>query len=57
MATKSILKQVTIRNKKQCVMLVNALEHAESKHSQVVEVPRAHFVRKEDISKMVFAIK
>lgn len=57
MATKSILKQVTIRNKKQCEMLVNALEHAVNKASMSVAVNKPLYANKDDIAKMVFARK
>lgn len=57
MATKSILKNVTIRNKKSAEMLVNALEQAVNKPSQEVIAPKPFYASKDDIKKMVFATK
>lgn len=57
MATKSILKNVTIRNRKNAEMLVNALEHAQNKGAQEVNAPAPFYPDKEAIRKMVFAKK
>lgn len=57
MATKSILKQITIKDRKNCEMLVNALDHATNKKSRVVDAPKPIAAEPEDIKKMKFALK
>lgn len=57
MATKSILKQVTIKDKKSCEKLANALDYAPNKKSKVVVAPKARTASQEDIKKMKFAVK
>ncbi len=52
MATKSILKNVTIKGKKNCAMFANALENASRKENKNIEVPKAHIATTEDIRKM-----
>ena len=55
MATKSILKQITIKNRKNCEMLANALDHAANKASKPVDAPKPIVAEPEDIKKMKFA--
>lgn len=57
MATKSFLKQITIKDKKSCEMLVNALDHAANKTSKEVAAPKPLIAGWEDIQKMKFAVK
>ena len=57
MATKSILKNVTIKGKKNCVMFANALENAAKKSSKEVEVPKAYIATSDDIRKMFFDVE
>ncbi len=57
MATKSILKNVTIKGKKNCLMFANALENASRKVGKEVIVPKAHMANSDDIKKMVFEIE
>lgn len=53
MATKSILKNVTIKDKKSALFLVSALENARDKRSQDVHHQRPHSdASREDIRKM-----
>lgn len=53
MATKSFLKDVTIKNRKEAVQLVNALEHAHKKRSDVVDFKRSYAdASDEDVRKM-----
>lgn len=53
MATKSFQKNVTIRNKKDCIALVNALEHANKKGSTPFEFSRTiKFATREDVAKL-----
>lgn len=52
MATKSILKQVTIRNDKSGKMLANALEHAANKKVKEVDVRKPHIASVEDVKEM-----
>ena len=53
MATKSILKNVPIKDKKSACYLVSALESAHGKHSQEVQHQRSHSdASREDIRKM-----
>lgn len=53
MATKSILKNVTIRDRKSAEMLVNALEKAEKVQSKEVIAPKATVASVDDIRKML----
>lgn len=53
MATKSILKTVNIKNRQDCISLVNALEHAKDKKAQDVVMSRAYKVAtKDDVLKI-----
>ena len=53
MATKSILKNVTIKDRRSAHSLVCALENAHGKHSQEVQHQRSHSdASREDIRKM-----
>lgn len=53
MATKSFLKDITIKNRKEAVQLVNALEHAHKKRSDVVDFKRSYSdASDEDVRKM-----
>lgn len=56
MATKSILKNVTIRSNKSANMLVNALERAEKVPVKEITAPKATVASVDDIKKM-FGIK
>ena len=57
MATKSILKQVTIKDKKSCEKLANALDYASNKKSKTVAAPKPRIANPDDIKKMKFAVK
>ena len=57
MATKSILKNITIKDKKNAEMLVTALENAESKKAQRVNMPSNHYATQKEVDKLVFASK
>lgn len=57
MATKSILKQITIKDKKSCEMLANALDHAANKTGKTVDAPKPIVADSEDVKKMKFAVK
>lgn len=52
MATKSILKNITIKKEKSCRDLVNALEYASGKREKEVSAPAAHNASVEEIRKM-----
>ncbi|MCD8359929.1 MAG: hypothetical protein LUC29_03650 [Acidaminococcaceae bacterium] len=52
MATKSIVKEVTIRNKKSCEMFVNALEHSATKGAKEVNAANAVVASVEDVKEM-----
>lgn len=53
MATKSFLKNITIKNKKECNALVKALESASEKKQQEVTFSRSYSVAtREDVRKM-----
>lgn len=53
MATKSFLKNITIKNKKECNALVKALESASEKNQQEVTFSRSYSVAtREDVRKM-----
>lgn len=52
MATKSILKNVTIKGKKNCAMLASALENAYKKSSKEVAAPKPRIASSDDIKKM-----
>lgn len=53
MATKSFLKDVTMKNKKQSLRLIQALEQAHNKKCQDVEFTRSCMTAtKDDIRKM-----
>ena len=52
MATKSILKNVTIKGKKNCTMFASALENASQKSSKEVVAPKPHIANTEEIRKM-----
>lgn len=52
MATKSFLKDITIKNRKSCEALVNALENAEGKKGkEVVACCKVRIASPEDIKK------
>lgn len=50
--TKSFLKNVTIKGKKNCAMFVSALENASQKGSKEIVVPQVHIATTEDVRKM-----
>ena len=53
MATKSFLKNVTIKNKKDCSKLLHALESAQKQKSVPVEFSRSYsLATKEEIDKI-----
>lgn len=53
MATKSILKNINIKDKKSILALVNALENASNKHVQPISPSRTFSdASREDIRKM-----
>lgn len=53
MATKSFLKNVTMKNKKQTLQLLQALEESHNKKSVEVEFSRSYVTAtKEDVRKM-----
>lgn len=52
MATKSILKNVTIRDNHSAQRLVNALEFAQSKKCKEVNVPKVDVASVDDVKKM-----
>jgi hypothetical protein len=53
MATKSFLKTIHIKNKKDCHALVNALEHAKDKSAVSVSFHRSyHVASKEEVSNL-----
>lgn len=52
MATKSILKQVIIKNRTDCKNFVAALEHAAAKKSKEVNAPKIRVASVEDVKKM-----
>lgn len=56
MATKSILRNITIRDNHSTQRLVNALEFAQSKKCKEVNVPKADVASVDDVKKM-FGIK
>lgn len=56
MATKSILKNVTIRNNRNAAMLACALEKAQNKTAKEILAPKANIASVEDIRR-IFAIK
>ncbi len=56
MATKSILKNITIKRNSSCKALVKALENASGKRAKKVSVTSAHIATVEEIRKM-FDIK
>lgn len=56
MATKSILKNITIKKEKSCRSLVHALECASQKSAKEVSAPAAHIATVDEIRKM-FHIK
>lgn len=53
MATKSILKNVTIRDNHSAKRLVTALEFAQNKHGKVLNVPKAEIASVDDVKKML----
>ena len=57
MTTKSFLKNVTIKGKKNCEMFVDALEHASQKSSKEIGAPKVHIADTNDIRKMFADIK
>ncbi len=57
MATKSMLKNITIENRKNTEILVVALENAESKETQRINMPNCHYATQEEVEKLVFATK
>lgn len=53
MATKSFLKDVTMKNKKQSLQLIKALEEAHNKKSEDVEFARSYITAtRDDVRKM-----
>lgn len=53
MATKSVLKNIDIKNRNSAMALVNALENAKGKHAQHVVKDRSFsYASKEEIKKM-----
>lgn len=53
MATKSILKNIIIKNKKSCWSLINALENSKGKKARKVTFSRGYSsATKDDISKI-----
>lgn len=52
MATKSILKQVIIKNRRDCKKFVSALEHASNKGSKEVLAPKVHIASVDEVKKM-----
>lgn len=56
MATKSILKNVTIRDNHSAQRLVKALEFAQNSHGKVIDAPKAEVASVADVKKM-FGIK
>jgi len=55
MATKSILKNIDIRNKSLCRNLLNALEHAEGKKSKEVKLNKPYAeIKKEQIKELFY---
>lgn len=57
MATRSFLKDVTIKNKKDCQALLNAMENAHTKPSQEVKFSRGYSVATKDDIRKMFADK
>ena len=57
MTTKSFLKNVTIKGKKNCEVFVDALEHASQKSSKEIVAPKLHIADTNDIRKMFADIK
>lgn len=57
MTTKSFMKNVTIKGKKNCTMFVNALENASKKSSKEVVAPQVHVANADDIRKMFAEFK
>ncbi len=59
MATKSILKNINVRNRRQVRELVNALEHASEWHGKDVQMSRtvSELKDKEDIRKFFETVK
>ena len=57
MTTKSFLKNVTIKGKKNCEMFVDALEHASQKSSKEIVAPKLHIADTNDIRKMFADMK
>lgn len=53
MATKSILKNVTIRDNRSAQRLVNALEFAQTKNCKEIDVPKAEIASVDDVKKML----
>lgn len=53
MATKSFLKNITIKNKSECNNLVKALENAANKHQPKITFSKSYSVAtREDVRKM-----
>ena len=53
MATKSFLKNITIKNKRECNNLVKALENAANKHQPKITFSKSYSVAtREDVRKM-----
>ena len=57
MTTKSFMKNVTIKGKKNCAMFVTALENASQKSSKEVVAPQVHVADENDVRKMFANIK
>lgn len=57
MATKSFLKNINIKNKKDCQTLINALENAKDKKSSDVSFDRSYHVASKDEISKIFGIK
>lgn len=52
MATKSILKNVTIRDNRSAQRLVSALEFAQKTNGKELDVPKAEIASVDDVKKM-----
>lgn len=53
MATKSFLKTINIKNKKECTSLVHAMEYAQKKSAVVVKFNRSyHYADPSEIDKI-----
>jgi len=57
LTTKSFMKNVTIKGKKNCAMFVTALENASQKSNKEVVAPQVHVADENDVRKMFANIK